>query len=422
VVKAAPGARAGVEDEFQGGTMHGKSSCFAALLLAASACAFSQSITLLAPNNGADWQLGTEQTIAWSVTGYSGGLNILLIKDGVETGFIAKNVGPAAGSYKWTVGKLLNGQAVAGDGYRVRIGSPDWSLKDATNGKFKLSPAVYQMIQAKPLPAAPVRDLQFIPLNQLNVKKLPNPAAVKLDFQILEMNNQFSIEKLRIVGTVENIGPAEFQYSGTATLYRGGDVAAQKSFAKLGSRQSFTVEFFVREGYDFTAQGFSFPVEYKLQISYPPGIQAKPEEIDGDMNNNQAKLAGAVIAQEAYQSYAKSYRQQLTGLINQYRQGNGLAPLALDTCISNAAQAHSEWMKTTLTFSHTGKGGSSHQTRCQQAGCSCKNENIYNGGMSPNDAFSSWKKSTAGHNETMLGPFTRIGIGICSGWITADFD
>ena len=395
---------------------------FAALVLAVSVCAFSQSITLLAPNGGDDWQLGTERAISWSISGYNGVLNILLIKDGVESGFIAKNVSPAAGAYKWTVGKLLNGQAVAGDGYRVRIGSPDWSLKDATNGKFKLSPAVYQMLPAKPLPAAPIGNLQLIPLNQLNVKKLPNPAAVKLGFQILEMNNQFSIEKLRVIGTVENIGPAEFQYSGTATLYRGSDIAAQKTFGKLGSRQSFTVEFFVREGYDFTAQGFSFPVEYKLQITYPPGIQAKPEEIDGDMGNNQAKLSGAVIAQEAYQSYAKSYRQQLAALINQFRQGNGLAPLALDACISNAAQAHSEWMKTTLTFSHTGKGGSSHQTRCQQAGCSCKNENIYNGGMSPKEAFTSWQGSTAGHKETMLGPFSKIGIGICSGWITADFD
>jgi uncharacterized protein YkwD len=401
--------------------MYGKPVCFAALFLAASLCAFSQTITLLAPNGGDDWPLGAEKTIAWSVTGYGGNLNILLLKDGTEVGYIAKNVSPAPGAYKWTVGKLLNGQAVAGDGYRVRVGSPDWSLKDATNGKFKLSPAVYQMIQAKPLPAAPVRDLQFIPLNQLNAKKLPNPAAVKLGFQILEMTNQFYIEKLRIVGTVENIGPAEFLYSGTATLYRGSDVAAQKTFGKLGSRQSFTVEFTVRESYDFTAQGLSFPVEYKLQIAYPPGIQAKPEEIDGDMNNNQAKLSGAVIAQEAYQSYAKSYRQQLAALINQYRQGNGLAPLALDACLSNAAQAHSEWMKTTGTFSHSGKGGSSHQTRCQQAGCACKNENIYNGGMSANEAFQEWKGSP-GHNAAMLGPFSKIGIGICSGWITADFD
>jgi uncharacterized protein YkwD len=111
----------------------------------------------------------------------------------------------------------------------------------------------------------------------------------------------------------------------------------------------------------------------------------------------------------------------LAALINQHRQAAALNPLGLDACIANAAQGHSEWMNVTHIFSHTGKNGSSHQQRCQWAGCSCGNENIYNGGMSPADAFNAWKASP-GHNATMLGAFTKIGIGICGGWITADFD
>jgi uncharacterized protein YkwD len=41
--------------------------------------------------------------------------------------------------------------------------------------------------------------------------------------------------------------------------------------------------------------------------------------------------------------------------------------------------------------------------------------------MSALDALNAWKGSP-GHNATLLGNFTRIGIGICGGWITADFD
>jgi uncharacterized protein YkwD len=313
------------------------------------------------------------------------------------------------------VGKLLNGQAVAGEGYRVRIGSPDWSLKDATNGKFELSEA-----PTKKLPAN-TSDLKFNRFDQPTVERRPNLAAVKLAYKLPALQNHWSINDLLVVGTVKNIGPGTFPFSGTATLYRGSDVAAQKSFGKVGYQESFTVEFTTSESYKFTAQGPVLNADFRLEIAYAPGIQARPEQIDANWGNNQAKLAGQVIAQDAYQTYAKSYRQQLAALINQYRQVNGLAPLALDPCISNAAQGHSEWMKTTNTFSHTGNGGSSHQSRCQQAGCSCKAENIYNGLDQPSGAFQAWKASP-GHNAAMLGPYSKIGIGICGGWITADFD
>jgi uncharacterized protein YkwD len=394
--------------------MNSKSIWLAVMILAAPVCVFSQSITLLSPNGGENWQLGTEQAIAWSVTGYKGDLNILLLKDGVEAGFIAKNVSSAAGAYKWIVGTLLNGQAGAGDGYRVRVGSPDWSLKDASNGKFALSEAL-----TKRLPAN-LSDRNFNGSGMPTVERRPNLAA-KLAYKLPVLQNHWSIDKLLIIGTVENIGPAGFPYSGMVTLYRGNDVAAQKSFGKVGYRESFTVEFIVSESYKFTAQGPVLYADYRLEITYAPGIQARPEQIDANWGNNQAKLVGHVIALDAYQTYAKSYRQQLTALINQYRQGNGLAPLALDPCISNAAQAHSEWMNTTNTFNHIGNGGSTPQSRCQQAGCSCHAENIYNGIDQPSGAFQAWKASP-GHNAAMLGAFSKIGIGVCGGWITADFD
>lgn len=394
--------------------MHNKSIWLAALILAASVCAYSQSITLLSPNGGESWILGSEQAITWSVKGYNGSLSMMLTQNGVDVGLIAKNVSSAAGSYKWTAGTLLNGQAGVGEGYRVRIGSPDWNLKDASDNKFALSAALVKKMPAN------LSDLKFNRFEQLTAERRPNLAA-KLAYQLPALQNHWSINGLLIIGTVKNMGPAPFPYSGTATLYRGNDVAAQKSFGKVGYQESFTIEFTTSESYKFIAQGPVLYADFRLEITYAPGIQARPEQIDGNWGNNQAKLAGNVIAQDAYQTYAKGYRQQLAALINQYRQGNGLAPLALDPCISNAAQAHSEWMNITNTFNHTGNGGSTPQSRCQQAGCSCKAENIYNGIDQPSGAFQAWKASP-GHNAAMLGSFSKIGIGVCSGWITADFE
>jgi uncharacterized protein YkwD len=405
-----------VKNPFQKGeNMHHKSIWLAALLLAASVCAFPQSITLLSPNGGESWPLGSEQAIAWSVKGYSASLSIMLTQNGADVGLIAKNVSPAAGSYKWTVGKLLNGQAVAGDGYRVRIGSPDWALKDGSDNKFALSAALVKKMPAN------LSDLKFNRFEQPTVERRPNLAAVKLTYKLPALQNHWSINNLLIVGTVKNIGPAAFPYSGTATLYRDTSIISQKNLPNLGYQETFSIEGEDGVNYEFTPQGISCHPEYRLEIAYAPDIQARPEQIDANWANNQTKLAGQVIALDAYQTYATSYRQQLAALINQYRQGNGLAPLALDPCLSNVAQAHSEWMNTTNTFSHIGKGGSTREGRCQQAGCPCQAENIFNGTDFPSSAFQAWKASP-GHNAAMLGSYSKIGIGICSGWITADFN
>jgi uncharacterized protein YkwD len=398
-----------------------KLNLVAAVFLMAAGFAFGQSVILKSPHGGESWQLGTFQMITWEPVNYTGNVTILLYKDGVKMGAVAKKISAALKEHKWEVGKHAKGTAAPGSGYKIWICSEDWSFKDISKNPFSLTPASLQMIKAQPPPAGPVLIYKTVPLDQINVKKYPNPAASKLTYKIAKMNNQFSIEELKVIGTVENIGPAEFKYGGTATLYRGSEIAAQKNFGTLYSRQSFQVEFSVRESYDFTSQGLQYPVDYYLKIAFNPGIQAKPEEIDGDMGNNEKKLSGATVAKEAYQTYANGYRQQLTSLINQYRQGKGLNPLALDSCISSAAQGHSEWMAVNKTFNHAGKNGSSHQARCQWAGCACSHENIYNGGMSPSEAFNAWKASP-GHNATMLGALAKIGIGICGGWITADFD
>ncbi len=139
------------------------------------------------------------------------------------------------------------------------------------------------------------------------------------------------------------------------------------------------------------------------------------------MGNNEKQLPGLTIANDVYENYTANYRQQLAALINQHRQSSGLKALALDPCISSAAQGHSEWMVANNVFDHVGKNGSEEATRCQWAGCSCSAENIYYGSDAPSDAFNAWKASS-GHNANMLGGYAKMGIGVYGGHATLDLE
>lgn len=60
--------------------------------------------------------------------------------------------------------------------------------------------------------------------------------------------------------------------------------------------------------------------------------------------------------------------QYMIELINQERGQNGLAPLAYNNQLNQAADTHDQWMIDTDTFSHTGAGGNSPTQRMQTAG------------------------------------------------------
>lgn len=112
---------------------------------------------------------------------------------------------------------------------------------------------------------------------------------------------------------------------------------------------------------------------------------------------------------------------ELSNLINDYRQSNGLTKLSLDPLISKAAANHSSWMSSTGTFSHTGENGSLPWDRCAAVGTTCSGEIIYKGSSGPNGAFNGWKNSPP-HNAIMLGSdFSTFGIGISGNYYTADF-
>src|ERR1044072_2865773 len=62
--------------------------------------------------------------------------------------------------------------------------------------------------------------------------------------------------------------------------------------------------------------------------------------------------------------------QYLLELINRDRAKVGAQPLAFDSDLNEAADAHTQWMLATDQFSHTGSGGSSPTQRIKDAGYS----------------------------------------------------
>ncbi|MBM2577661.1 hypothetical protein JQC91_15245 [Jannaschia sp. Os4] len=130
-------------------------------------------------------------------------------------------------------------------------------------------------------------------------------------------------------------------------------------------------------------------------------------------------------------STADQFEREMLDLINADRARFGLDPLQLEQNLNASAEAHSEWMLRTDTFSHTGVGGSSATERMADAGFDFSNgwrsaENIAvqsergPGGISDDvaDLHRSLMDSP-GHRANLLNPdLDYIGIGIERG----DFD
>jgi uncharacterized protein YkwD len=113
-----------------------------------------------------------------------------------------------------------------------------------------------------------------------------------------------------------------------------------------------------------------------------------------------------------------SEEQAFLGIINQYRQQNGLGALAHCRSLDRAAQGHSEDMRDQNYFDHIGIDGSTPWDRaceaCFDLGCGPQTamaENIAAGNSDAQSTFVQWQNSP-GHNANMLGAsFTMIGIG-----------
>ena len=108
-----------------------------------------------------------------------------------------------------------------------------------------------------------------------------------------------------------------------------------------------------------------------------------------------------------------SYAERVLARVNQYRANHGLAPVALDRRLAQAAQAHSEDMAKRDFFEHEGSDGSEMPERLARAGYFYRvaAENIAAGLASPEKTVDRWM-SSEGHRRNILIPEIReVGVG-----------
>ncbi|HEX6131572.1 MAG TPA: CAP domain-containing protein, partial [Actinomycetota bacterium] len=119
-----------------------------------------------------------------------------------------------------------------------------------------------------------------------------------------------------------------------------------------------------------------------------------------------------------------SEEQLFLDIVNDYRDANGLDPVAVSGTLSVAAAAHATDMAENDYFAHEGRDGSTPSTRAWAAGYPNEHEvgeNIARGYSNAIRVLLGWRGSTTGHNENMITPhYEAIGIGRHQGyWATS---
>lgn len=128
---------------------------------------------------------------------------------------------------------------------------------------------------------------------------------------------------------------------------------------------------------------------------------------------------------------ATELERYLLELMNQERAAVGLAPLTLELNLNTSADAHSNWISTADTFSHTGVNGTSSNDRIVSAGFDLQGawstgENIGAQSISGADSFFDEVQAihiglmnSDGHRANILDEnYTHVGLGIITGPLT----
>jgi thermitase len=111
-----------------------------------------------------------------------------------------------------------------------------------------------------------------------------------------------------------------------------------------------------------------------------------------------------------------NFVQQLEDLINQRRVGSGLPALGSDARLREAAQLHSEDMRTNGFCGHFGSDGSSPSTRMRDSGYTRPyGETVACGHPNPAAVVDAWMASDAHRDIIMCASCTQMGSGYASG-------
>ena len=134
-----------------------------------------------------------------------------------------------------------------------------------------------------------------------------------------------------------------------------------------------------------------------------------------------AVLSLSLLSGSALAVSNNSEELAFVGLINQYRQSQGLQPLLLSDLLTDSSQKHSSDMGKYAFFDHTTTGGSDffpigstpwdRMAACGYSYNTNKGENIAAGFNSASSVFTAWENSPE-HNANMLnGSYKVIGVG-----------
>ena len=121
---------------------------------------------------------------------------------------------------------------------------------------------------------------------------------------------------------------------------------------------------------------------------------------------------------------ANEAREAVICLINERRAQNGVGALSEESRLQRAAQVHSKAMDAANFFSHSGRGGSSPQSRIQRAGYMAGAsawgvaENIRWGRAlrgTPKATVAAWMNSPSHRAALLNGSYRHVGVGFALG-------
>lgn len=98
----------------------------------------TKTIRLIAPNGGETVSMGSITTINWSPGILKGTLDISLIYNNKNLGFIARDVDASKGVYKWRVGHVLKSRIKPASGYKILIRSRTIKFQDQSDRLFTI--------------------------------------------------------------------------------------------------------------------------------------------------------------------------------------------------------------------------------------------------------------------------------------------
>ncbi len=125
------------------------------------------------------------------------------------------------------------------------------------------------------------------------------------------------------------------------------------------------------------------------------------------------EIATEAPTQAPTESAADKAAKEILGLVNAERQKANLNPLVWDQSLAKLAEAYSKEMAENGLFSHTGKDGSTPETRLKKGGVTFTkaDENLAMGSTSAQKLVDTWMKNASTKAKLLDPAFTKMGVG-----------